>query len=77
LLTRNLCYFAAGGHSSLLAVHHHQFVHGILKLVVCMKFIIFPIEGGRKNVKQKKIKKRLTRVMNPFTTYLKNASNAQ
>jgi hypothetical protein len=42
-----------------------------------MKFIIFPIEGGRKNVKQKKIKKRLTRVMNPFTTYLKNASNAQ
>jgi hypothetical protein len=42
-----------GGHSSLLAVRHHQFVHEILKSVVCLKFITTCLGRRRENVKQK------------------------
>jgi hypothetical protein len=53
LLITNLFYFATGGHGSLLAVHHHQFLHDILNSIVGMRFIKASIGAPRPNVKQK------------------------
>ena len=55
-----------GGHSSLLAVRHHQFMQDISLMVDSLEFMIKSLKASSKNVKPKKIKKRLTSVMNQF-----------